>query len=155
MNDHGSADDLTLLGASRMQYPRSPDECDLQVIPWESRSERGTVIRLDCPEFTALCPKTGQPDFGALIIEYQPRSLLIESKALKLYLFSFREHGAFHEVTVDRIAHDLFDALNPFWLRVRGNYLPRGGISIVPTTLLVAEDAYPHDVPLAYGAPHA
>jgi 7-cyano-7-deazaguanine reductase len=149
MNDHGSADALTLLGASRQEYPRSPDECELQTIPWESKTQRASVVRLDCPEFTALCPKTGQPDFGRLTIEYQPRAALIESKALKMYLFSFREHGAFHEVTIDRIAHDLFEALNPYWLRVRGDYLPRGGISIVPTCVLVAADAYPHDVPHA------
>ena len=128
---HGSADDLTLLGASKMDYPTDPDDCDLQAIPWEG-TPGSTTVTLHCPEFTALCPKTGQPDFGKLVIEYSPREKIVESKALKLYLFAFREHGAFHEVTVHKICKDLFTVLEPEWLEVRGEYMPRGGISIWP-----------------------
>ena len=139
MNEHGNADSLKLLGISKQDYPTDPKDAPLEVIPWRPRS-RGTVVKLDCPEFTALCPKTGQPDFGKLVIEYEPRDKLVESKALKLYLFAFRNHGDFHEVTVDRIANDLFDAMNPYWVRVRGEYLPRGGISIWPECTLLGED---------------
>ena len=93
-----------------------------------------------CPEFTDLCPKTGQPDFGSLVIEYAPDGLLVESKALKLYLFSFRNHGNFHETVIDRIGEDLVRLLDPFWLEVRGEFLPRGGISIHPTYRYSRED---------------
>ena len=140
MNDHGSSDDLQLLGVSKMDYPESPDDCVLETIPWAPRTGRGTRVELNCPEFTSLCPKTGQPDFGKIIIEYEPRGRLIESKSLKIYLFSFRNHGDFHETTVQRIASDLFDALEPYWIEVRGEYLPRGGISIWPCAQIASPD---------------
>lgn len=132
-DQHGSADDLTLLGASAQNYPTSPEDADLQAIPWHPRRPGSTVVTCVCPEFTDLCPKTGQPDFGSLEITYQPSTKLVESKALKMYLFSFRQHGSFHETVIDRIGNDLVDLLDPVWLRVEGKFLPRGGISIWPT----------------------
>lgn len=133
--EHGSSEDLTLLGVSRMDYPTRPEDCDLQTIPWQQPAQHaspGTTVTLDCPEFTSICPKTSQPDFGHLVITYRPRGKLIESKALKLYLFAFRGTGHFHETVIQRIATDLFNALEPHWLEVRGRFLPRGGISINP-----------------------
>jgi 7-cyano-7-deazaguanine reductase len=88
------------------------------------------VIRFTCPEFTSLCPITSQPDFAHLIIEYVADKKLIESKSLKLYLFSFRNHGAFHEDCTIRIAKDLIKLCKPKWLRLTGYWFPRGGIPI-------------------------
>lgn len=90
-------------------------------------------VEFVCPEFTALCPKTGQPDFAKIIITYSPNDKLVESKSLKLYLFSFRETGSFHEDCVNTIARDLNNLLNPKWLKVQGFFYPRGGIAINPT----------------------
>lgn len=87
-------------------------------------------VFLDCPEFTALCPKTKQPDFGHIEIHYVPDTKLVESKSLKLYLFSFRNHGSFHEEVVNIIGRDLVALLQPRWLEVTGKFMPRGGISI-------------------------
>ena len=138
---HGSADDLTLLGSNTTTYKfDGPEDVPLETIPWKARS-RGTTVELHCPEFTALCPRTSQPDFAKLVIRYEPRDKLVESKALKLYLFAFRNHGDFHETSIDRIAHDLFDVMSPYWVEVRGEFLPRGGISIWPTCRLEADDA--------------
>lgn len=92
----------------------------------------GTLL-ITCPEFTCLCPMTGQPDFGTIVIEYQPDQLCVESKSLKLYLGSFRMHGEFHEAGVNRICNDLVKLLNPVWLKVRGEFTPRGGIPFWPT----------------------
>lgn len=119
---------LTLLGR-QVGQPQTPEEAILECIPWDGGS---VEITLDCPEVTALCPKTGQPDFAQFVIEYEPDQLLIESKALKLYLGSFRNVGTFHERFVQRVADDLFDAMAPKWLVVTGNFMPRGGISICP-----------------------
>jgi 7-cyano-7-deazaguanine reductase len=90
------------------------------------------VVELDCKEFTTLCPKTQQPDFATIIIKYVPDKKLVESKSLKLYLFSFRNHGSFHENCVNQIAQDLFKLMKPKWIEVNGNFFPRGGISINP-----------------------
>ena len=140
MNDeHGSSETLALLGSGSTNYNyENPGDVPLETIPWAPRS-RGTRVVLLCPEFTSLCPKTGQPDFAALRVEYEPRGKLIESKALKMYLFAFRQHGDFHETVIDRIGRDLWDALDPYWLKVVGEFLPRGGISIWPTCELRAE----------------
>lgn len=141
MKEHGSAEKLSLLGSNTTNYEfDDPAKVPLETIPWEPRS-RGTSVELHCPEFTALCPRTAQPDFAKLIIRYEPRNKLIESKALKLYLFAFRNHGGFHETGVDRIARDLFDAMEPYWIEVKGEFLPRGGISIWPTCRLEADDS--------------
>jgi 7-cyano-7-deazaguanine reductase len=88
------------------------------------------VITLTCPEFTSICPVTGQPDFAHLVIDYIPDKYIVESKSLKLYLVSFRNHGAFHEDCTLKIAKDLQKLLNPRWLRIGGYWYPRGGIPI-------------------------
>lgn len=92
------------------------------------------LVRFVCPEFTALCPITGQPDFATIYINYLPDDLMVESKSLKLYLFSFRSHGAFHEDCVNIIMKDLIALMNPKYIEVWGDFTPRGGISIKPFT---------------------
>lgn len=89
-------------------------------------------VQLNCPEFTTLCPITGQPDFGEIIIRYIPDVRMVESKSLKLYLFSFRNHGDFHEDCVNIIMKDLVRLMSPRYIEVRGKFRPRGGISIWP-----------------------
>jgi 7-cyano-7-deazaguanine reductase len=88
------------------------------------------VISFACPEFTSICPVTGQPDFAHIVIDYIPSKQIVESKSLKLYLHSFRNHGAFHEDCTIKIAKDLQKLLNPKWLRIGGYWYPRGGIPI-------------------------
>lgn len=120
---------LTLLGKSQTEYPDSPDKARLE--SFENRySGRDYWVEFDCPEFTALCPMTGQPDFGHITIRYIPDQLCVESKSLKLYLFSFRNHGTFHEEVVNRILDDLIAAIQPRQAIVKGVFNPRGGIAI-------------------------
>lgn len=97
-------------------------------------AENDYWVTFDCPEFTSLCPITGQPDFATLRIDYIPDVKMVESKALKLYLFSFRNHGAFHEDCVNIIMKDLIALMNPKYIEVTGIFTPRGGISIYPYT---------------------
>lgn len=120
---------LTLLGHSTTRYPDSPDKARLESFP-NAYSCRDYVVRFDCPEFTSRCPITDQPDFGEIMIEYVPDQLCLESKALKLYLFSFRNHNTFHEEAVNRILDDIIKAIKPRRAKVTGNFNPRGGISI-------------------------
>lgn len=87
-------------------------------------------VTFTCPEFTSICPITGQPDFAHIVIDYIPKNYIVESKSLKLYLVSFRNHGAFHEDCTIKIAKDLIKLLNPKWLRIGGYWYPRGGIPI-------------------------
>lgn len=87
-------------------------------------------VRLTCPEFTSICPVTSQPDFANIIIDYVPNKYLVESKSYKLYLFSYRNHGAFHEDCTVKIAKDIIDVIKPKWLRIAGYWYPRGGIPI-------------------------
>ena len=101
------------------------------------KPERDYVIRFDCPEFTCLCPKTGQPDFATIRVEYVPDQLCVELKSWKLYLWSFRNDGAFHEAVTNRILDDLVKAVSPRRMRVEGIFNVRGGI----TTTIVAEHA--------------
>jgi len=96
--------------------------------------ENDYFIKFNCPEFTSLCPITGQPDFATIYISYIPDLYCVESKSLKLYLFSFRNHGDFHEDCVNIIMKDLIKLLNPRYIEVWGKFLPRGGISIDPYT---------------------
>lgn len=124
-----AAGGLTLLGRGSTVYPDSPDKAVLEAFPNPSQ-RRVYWITFDCPEFTSLCPITGQPDFGHLVIRYIPGPRCIESKALKLYLFSFRNHGVFHEAVVNRILDDLVKAARPRRAVVRGEFRPRGGIAI-------------------------
>ena len=120
---------LTLLGQSRTEYPNSPDKAKLEA--FENRyADRDYWIEFNCPEFTALCPMTGQPDFGRIIIRYIPDKLCVESKSLKLYLFSFRNHGSFHEEVVNRVLDDVVALIKPRTAIVKGIFNPRGGISI-------------------------
>jgi 7-cyano-7-deazaguanine reductase len=124
-----NAEKLTLLGQKKTIYPDSPDKAVLESFP-NPKPGRNYWIRLDCPEFTSLCPITGQPDFGHVVIEYIPNRHCVESKALKLYLFSFRNHGAFHEAVTNRILDDLIAAIHPRQARVTGTFNRRGGIAI-------------------------
>lgn len=94
--------------------------------------ERDYWVRFNCPEFTTLCPITGQPDFAELRIQYIPGARMVESKSLKLYLFSFRNHGDFHEDCVNTILNDLVALMQPKYIEVTGLFTPRGGISIYP-----------------------
>jgi 7-cyano-7-deazaguanine reductase len=100
---------------------------ELETFP-NSNPERDYVIRFHCPEFTCLCPKTGQPDFAEFSIEYTPEDLCVELKSLKLYLWSYRDEGAFHEAVTNRIADDLIAAMQPRSLKIVGDFKIRGGI---------------------------
>ncbi len=120
---------LTMLQAGQTSFPDSPDDAKLETFA-NTHPQRDYTVQFACPEFTALCPITGQPDFGELIIEYVPDKRCIESKSLKLYLFSFRNHGAFHEEVVNRILEDVVRACEPRSATVTGEFNPRGGISI-------------------------
>ncbi len=97
-------------------------------------SDKDYWVKFNCPEFTSLCPITGQPDFATITIAYVPEKLMIESKSLKLYLFSFRNHGDFHEDVVNIILKDIVSLIKPRYIEVLGKFLPRGGISIDPYT---------------------
>jgi 7-cyano-7-deazaguanine reductase len=119
---------LTLLGKSSV-LPRSPVEAKLETVPNPHRRAR-YLVRFTCPEFTTLCPLTGQPDFAHLVIDYVPDRLIVESKSLKLYLGAYRNHGAFHEDCTIGIAKRLEDLLKPHWLRIGGYWYPRGGMPI-------------------------
>jgi 7-cyano-7-deazaguanine reductase len=88
------------------------------------------LIRFTCPEFTSICPVTGQPDFANIVLDYVPNKFMVESKSLKLYLFSYRNHGAFHEDCTVQIAKDIINLINPKFLRIGGYWYPRGGIPI-------------------------
>ncbi|HHI79961.1 MAG TPA: NADPH-dependent 7-cyano-7-deazaguanine reductase QueF [Planctomycetes bacterium] len=101
---------------------------ELEVFP-NPNPDRSYEIHLDCPEFTCLCPRTGQPDFARIEIRYIPDQLCVELKSLKLYLWSYRDEGAFHEAVCNRIADDLIAALEPRWLQLEGHFLVRGGIT--------------------------
>lgn len=111
------------------EIPHSPEEAVLVPV---ANQDVGTpyVARFICPEMTSLCPVTGQPDFAHIVIDYIPNEFLVESKSLKLFLFSFRNHGDFHEACTMKIAKRIVDAVNPIWLRIAGFWYPRGGIPI-------------------------
>jgi 7-cyano-7-deazaguanine reductase len=109
--------------------PASPEQALLERVPNPAPREL-YLVRFTCPEFTALCPLTGQPDFAHLVIDYVPRRFVVESKSLKLYLGAFRSHGAFHEDCTLAIARRLVAELRPRWLRIGGYWYPRGGMPI-------------------------
>lgn len=109
--------------------PVSPDQALLERVPYP-HVRKLCLVRFTAPEFTSLCPITAQPDFAHLVIDYVPRRWLVESKSLKLYLQSFRNHGAFHEDCTLAIAARLVEFLAPRWLRIGGYWYPRGGIPI-------------------------
>ena len=122
---------VTLLGNQHVQYLDNYNPSVLETFP-NKHPENEYLVTFNCPEFTTLCPKTGQPDFGHLYISYIPRERMVESKSLKLYLFSFRNHGDFHEDCVNIIMKDLVKLMDPKYLEVTGYFMPRGGISIYP-----------------------
>ncbi|HTY66991.1 MAG TPA: preQ(1) synthase [Alphaproteobacteria bacterium] len=119
---------LTQLGRPT-KMPASPDEAKLERVP-NPHPGRTYLVRFTCPEFTCMCPVTGQPDFAHLVIDYAPRRWLVESKSLKLFFFSFRNQGAFHEECTVAIGERLVGLLAPRWLRIAGYWYPRGGMPI-------------------------
>ena len=130
-NSDRSGEALTLLGNQGVSYASDYDPSLLECFE-NKHSERDYMVTFRCPEFTTLCPITGQPDFATLYINYVPNVRMVESKSLKLYLFSFRNHGDFHEDVVNIICNDLVRLMDPKYIEVRGMFYPRGGISIYP-----------------------
>lgn len=131
MRNENELEGVNLLGNTGVKYPveYSPEILETFV---NKHRERDYLVTFNCPEFTSLCPKTGQPDFARIIINYIPDVRMVESKSLKLYLFSFRNHGDFHEDCVNIILDDLRKLMEPRYIEVRGIFTPRGGISIYP-----------------------
>lgn len=132
-------DKLKSLG-SKVEYEFGYNPKLLESVP--NTHKRDYFVQLNCPEFTSLCPITNQPDFATIYINYIPNEKLVESKSLKLYLFSFRNHGDFHENCVNVILNDLDALLAPFYIEVLGKFLPRGGISIHPFANLSRGEKY-------------
>lgn len=114
---------------SRVQFNYDKSVLETFQNPHPQRDYR---VKFNCPEFTALCPVTGQPDFATIYITFIPDERMVESKSLKLYLFSYRNHGAFHEDVINIIMNDLIEIMQPRYIEVLGKFLPRGGISIDP-----------------------
>lgn len=134
--EHKASESLEKLGQGATNYYSTTEEQILESFAAPSLDTVGKathVIHLHCPEFTARCPKTNQPDFGKFDIQYIPNDLCVESKSLKLYLGAFRDEGHFHEEVTVRIHKDLVELLNPKWIKVVGTFMPRGGISINPS----------------------
>lgn len=123
--------EVTLLGSAGVEYPTDYNPGILEAFD-NKHPENDYMVTLNCPEFTSLCPKTHQPDFGTIVINYIPDIRMVESKSLKLYLFSFRNHGDFHEDCVNIIMKDLMRLMHPRYIEVLGRFTPRGGISIHP-----------------------
>ena len=122
---------VTLLGNKHVEYPTDYSKEILETFV-NKHQDNDYMVTFNCPEFTSLCPMTGQPDFATIIINYIPDVKMVESKSLKLYLFSFRNHGDFHEDCVNIIMKDLVELMDPKYLEVKGIFTPRGGISIYP-----------------------
>lgn len=122
---------LELLGHQQVSYPTDYAPEMLETFQ-NKHPENDYWVRFNCPEFTSLCPITGQPDFATIYINYVPDERMVESKSLKLYLFSFRNHGDFHEDCVNTIMKDLIALMDPKYIEVWGEFTPRGGISIHP-----------------------
>lgn len=132
---HGRIDkelaSVTLLGNTKTNYPQVYSPGVLEVFPNKNPGQDAWTS-LICTEFTSLCPKTGQPDFAKIFINYIADKKMVESKSLKIYLFSFRNHGDFHEDCIQKICNDLFKLMKPKYLEVMGDFTPRGGIAIFP-----------------------
>lgn len=129
MSEREDLKQLSLLGKPETRLPSAPDRAILEVFP-NHRPGRHYWITLNCPEFSSLCPVTGQPDCARLVIRYVPADLCVETKSLKFYLASFRNHAAFNEEIVNRVLDDLIAAIQPRELEVRGEFAPRGGIQL-------------------------
>ena len=122
---------VTKLGSEGTQYLANYDPSVLETFP-NQHPDNDYFVKFNCPEFTSLCPMTGQPDFATIYISYVPSERMVESKSLKLYLFSFRNHGDFHEDCMNVIMKDLIRLMEPKYIEVWGKFTPRGGISIDP-----------------------
>ena len=157
-------ENLTKLGSAKTTYSMDYDPSVLESFN-NKHPQNDYFVKFNCPEFTSLCPITGQPDFANIIISYVPDQKLVESKSLKLYLFSFRNHGDFHEDVVNIIMKDLIQLMDPKYIEVWGKFLPRGGLSIDPycnygkkgtiwekaaTDRLLQHDLYPEKVDNRY-----
>ncbi|SFP77833.1 preQ(1) synthase [Salibacterium halotolerans] len=160
MPERNDIENLSHLGQEETSYTFHYDSSLLETFE-NGHPNRDYFVKFNCPEFTTLCPKTGQPDFAALYISYIPEVHMVESKSLKLYLFSFRNHGGFHEDAINTIVNDLVELMNPRYLEVLGRFTPRGGISIDPyanygrpgtkyeqmaETRLLYHDMYPENI---------
>jgi len=131
---------VTKLGNQNVKYEyRHPNINTLETFE-HKHPDVECLVAWKAPEFTSLCPKTGQPDFATIYIDYVPDKLCIESKSLKLYLFSYRNHGDFHEDVVCMIMKDVVKKIDPLWCRVTGDFYPRGGISINPVAVYSRPD---------------
>lgn len=122
---------LSLLGNQQVSYSSDYNPDILETFD-NKHQNHDYFVKFNCPEFTSLCPITGQPDFATITISYVPDIKMVESKSLKLYLFSFRNHGDFHEDCINIIMEDLIKVMNPKYIEVWGKFTPRGGISIDP-----------------------
>ena len=120
---------LTLLGNSQAAFPKSPQQATLEAFP-NPNVHRDFSIRIDCPDFTSLCPVTGQPDFAEIFVEYIPDARCLETKSLKLYLASYRNVHSFNEAVINRILDDLVAACHPRHMRVEGRFAARGGLAL-------------------------
>ena len=131
MREKNEVEGLTLLGNKKQNYP-STYTADILEVFLNKHPDNDYFVKFNCPEFTSLCPITGQPDFATVYISYIPDKMMIESKSLKLYLFSFRNHGDFHEDCMNIIMKDIIKTCDPKYIEVWGKFTPRGGISIDP-----------------------
>ena len=153
-------ENLTKLGSAKTTYSMDYDPSVLESFN-NKHPQNDYFVKFNCPDFTSLCPLSGPPDFAKIIISYVPDQKLVESKSLKLYLFSFRNHGDFHEDVVNIIMKDLIQLMDPKYIEVWGKFLPRGGLSIDPycnygkkgtiwekaaTDRLLQHDLYPEKV---------
>jgi 7-cyano-7-deazaguanine reductase len=120
---------LTLLGNSEAAFPKSPDQAKIETFP-NPKPTRDYSIHLDCPDFTSLCPVTGQPDFAEIFVDYVPDKLCLETKSLKLYLSSYRNVHSFNEQVINDILDDLVKACLPRRMKLEGKFVPRGGLSL-------------------------
>lgn len=123
---------LTLLGNPQAAFPKSPQQATLEAFP-NPNGQRDYSIRIDCPDFTSLCPVTGQPDFAEIVVEYVPDDRCVETKSLKLYLASYRNVHSFNEAVVNRILDDLVAACHPRRMRIEGRFVARGGLALTVT----------------------
>ena len=120
---------LTLLGNSQAAFPKSPQQATLEAFK-NPNPQRDFSIRIDCPDFTSLCPVTGQPDFAEIYVDYVPGDFCLETKSLKLYLASYRNVHSFNEAVINRILDDLVAASQPRQMRVEGRFAARGGLAL-------------------------
>lgn len=123
---------LTLLGNSEAAFPKSPLQAKIETFP-NPKPNRDYSIHLDCPDFTSLCPVTGQPDFAEIFVDYVPDQLCLETKSLKLYLSSYRNFHSFNEQVINHILDDLLKACRPRRMKIQGKFVPRGGLSLSVT----------------------